>query len=66
MRLASSLPRPLVQADGTEMLGATADVYADLGEATQALETGVALYTRKGNVVMAKGRERLSEANPAT
>jgi DNA-binding SARP family transcriptional activator len=53
----------LAQSAETEMLDATAAVYADLGEvldlagkrqdAATALQTAIALYTRKGNVIMA-------------
>jgi tetratricopeptide (TPR) repeat protein len=59
----------VVICDGTEMLDAQGDVYADLGEvlllagrgdeAAPALEQALARYERKGNVVMAaRTRER--------
>jgi class 3 adenylate cyclase/tetratricopeptide (TPR) repeat protein len=57
--------------DGTEMLDAQGDVYADLGEvlslagrveeAAESLEQALARYERKGNVVMAaRTRDRLA------
>jgi class 3 adenylate cyclase/tetratricopeptide (TPR) repeat protein len=62
-------------AEDTEWLNGQGDVYADLAEvlalanrpkeATEALEQALALYERKGNLVMAgRTRERLQELAP--
>ena len=62
--------------EGTEMLDAQANTYADLGEvlsragrndeAVSALEEALARYERKGNLVMAqRTRTRLSQLNAA-